>query len=247
MPAVLDFTEKQALIALRTVLLGMVPPGVEVIRAQVNRVPEPLGPDFVIYTLLRRHRLSTNVDTDIDTAITGAITAGTMNVTALTADSVLLPGYGVTGPAVQPDSYIVAQIDGTPGGIGDYTVTPTQTALGPLYAGTHGMLQPVNLVLQLDIHGPASGDTIQSVSTFARDEAGTIALDDLGLNLQTLYTTDPTQATFINAESQFEDRWVCEWHVQCNFTLTVLQQFADQVVVDVKLPVDSPSYGAAAD
>jgi hypothetical protein len=52
--------------ALRTVLLGILPDGVECIRAQQNRVPEPQGADFCIFSPILRTRLATNTDTYID-------------------------------------------------------------------------------------------------------------------------------------------------------------------------------------
>jgi hypothetical protein len=39
-----------------------VPAGVEIVQGQSNRVPEPTADDYVIFTPLTEHRLSTNVD-----------------------------------------------------------------------------------------------------------------------------------------------------------------------------------------
>lgn len=57
----LSLTQSQTLTALRTVLIGMLPAGIEIIEAEDNRVPEPEGPDFAIMTPLFRDRLSYNV------------------------------------------------------------------------------------------------------------------------------------------------------------------------------------------
>lgn len=46
--------------ALRAFLLAVLPTGVEVIRAQDNRVPQPLAADFVVMTIIGRARLATN-------------------------------------------------------------------------------------------------------------------------------------------------------------------------------------------
>lgn len=61
MPVTLVNTEVQALTVLRSFLLGVLPIGVEVIRAEINRVPEPRSQDFAILTPTGRMRLSTNV------------------------------------------------------------------------------------------------------------------------------------------------------------------------------------------
>jgi hypothetical protein len=69
----LSLTEDQILTAIRTFLLLIVPDGVEVFKGQGNRVPEPIGVNFVVMTPTGRLRLSTNVvtwdrtDPDVDT------------------------------------------------------------------------------------------------------------------------------------------------------------------------------------
>lgn len=66
MPTTVSITEDNVLAALRTFLLSIVAAGVEVIYGQDNRVPEPLGDDFVVMTPLLMTRLSTNDSTYTD-------------------------------------------------------------------------------------------------------------------------------------------------------------------------------------
>lgn len=66
MAASITLTEVQTITALRTVLLGVMAPEVEIVKGQINRVPEPLSADFLVLTPLLRARLSTNVDTFTD-------------------------------------------------------------------------------------------------------------------------------------------------------------------------------------
>lgn len=68
MPATLSLTEAQTFQAIGNVLLGFVLAGTEVIRGQVNRVPQPLG-DYVTMVTLRRARLDTNIDIYTDTSV----------------------------------------------------------------------------------------------------------------------------------------------------------------------------------
>lgn len=64
MPAApVSLTESDVLAALRAFLLAILPDGVEIVRGLDNRVPEPLGPDFVVLTPIRRERWRTNVAT----------------------------------------------------------------------------------------------------------------------------------------------------------------------------------------
>jgi hypothetical protein len=44
-------------------------------------------------------------------------------------------------------------------------------------------------------------------------------------------------AAFQNAESQWEDRWVVDLHLQANVVVTVGQEFADEVLIRM-FPVD---------
>lgn len=58
-----SITDVQIMTVLRAVLLLIVPEGCEVLRGEVNRVPEPAGEDFVIVSPRLRGRLSTGVET----------------------------------------------------------------------------------------------------------------------------------------------------------------------------------------
>lgn len=60
MSASLSLTEAQVLGALRSVLLTYLGT-IEIVRSEINRVAEPIGPDFIVMTPPRRERLSTNV------------------------------------------------------------------------------------------------------------------------------------------------------------------------------------------
>lgn len=58
----LDLTDDDFMTALRSFVLAVLPDGVECFQGQANRVPEPVGPDFVVMTQTNRVRMSTNVD-----------------------------------------------------------------------------------------------------------------------------------------------------------------------------------------
>ena len=76
--ATLNFTEVAVFTALRSFLLQIVPvPGTEVIRAQINRVPEPKTTNFILMTQVTRTRLATNTDTTSDNIFWGYISGTT--------------------------------------------------------------------------------------------------------------------------------------------------------------------------
>jgi len=223
-PAVLAYTESDALAALRGLIMSVVP--VEVIRAQVNRVPEPSTPDFVLMTIISRTRLATNIDFVQDAVISGSIVGA--DLTYVAGRDVLRAGTVLSGPGVTPGTVVVSVASSTAA-----TVAPAQTASGTFYAGYKTALAPTQLDVQLDVHGPASGDNAQALATLLRDEYATAWFDASDLDLQALYASDPRQVPFVNAESQWEERWVVTASLQANITVQVPQEFADQLHADL--------------
>jgi len=217
--------------ALRAYLLSFLPSGVEVIQAQVNRVPEPKGPDFVTMNAIRRERLETNVDDYDDASFTAVIAGTAMTVSAVVLGK-LVAGAALFGANLAAGSAIVSQTSGTPGGVGVYVVAPSQAvASQAMAAGLALLSQPTKVVVQLDVHGPNSGDNAQAISTALRDDYAVFFFERNGYSAAPLYSEDPRQIPFINAEKQYEDRWVIEASLQVNPTLSLPQQFADQAVI----------------
>ncbi|NPT59102.1 phage neck terminator protein [Paraburkholderia elongata] len=228
MSATLSLTEVQTLTALRNFLLAVLPANTEVIRGLDNRVPEPQGANFVEMTPILRDRLSTNVDSYTDAAFIGSIAGTTLTITsvstgALTVGSVLL------GNNLAANTVVTAFGTGT-GGVGAYTVSPSQTVASQIIAaGVKSMLQPAKVTVQLDVHGPASADNAAIITTLFRDEYGVTAFASSGFDVTPLYTSDPRQMPFLNGEQQVEERYVVDAVMQTNPIVTVPQQFAAAV------------------
>lgn len=218
---------------LRSFILANVPAGVDVIKGQVNRVPEPRVDDFIVMTPINRRRLNTNVDTYTDAVFTGTINGTALNVTSsfygdLSLGSVIY-GIGIT------DGTAITAFGTGSGAEGTYTVNNAQTfAEGVIAAGTQKMLQPVEWTVQLDVHGPNSSDNSHRISTVFRDEYAATAFAALGTgqDVMPLYADDPKQIPFVNDQSQLEWRWVLEACFQANqAVVNIPQQFFDRVVV----------------
>lgn len=160
----LSFTDSQALAALRTFLLSLVPDGVEVLRGLGNRVPEPPGDDFIVITPILRERLSTNV-------------------------------------AAYRDGY-------------------------PASPSVKDVRQATRLTVQVDVHGPASGDTVQIIATLWRDPFACDALAAPDIDVAPLYASEPRQMPFLNEAQQVEPRWSVDLVMQINPRVTVAQDFA---------------------
>lgn len=99
---------------------------------------------------------------------------------------------------------------------------------------------PMNLTIQVDVHGSTSADEAQRVYQLWRDP---FACDFMGGIGQPLYSDDPVQIPFWDGENQTENRWVCYVHLQANMTVELPQEFADTldlflVEVDSTFPPD---------
>lgn len=63
MTLTVSITQDQVFVAVRAFLLTIVPPGVEVVQGQVNRVPAPPGDTYLAFWPTWRKRLATTVQT----------------------------------------------------------------------------------------------------------------------------------------------------------------------------------------
>ena len=163
-------SEGDVFTALRAFLLSVLPVGIEVVAAQDNDVSEPAEADFVTMNAVTRERLSTNSTTYADCRLVGSIAGSTLTVASIQLGAIL-PGSSLLGSLVSPNTTIVAQLTGPLNGVGTYQVTPAGTiAQSVMQCGSELVLQPIKLTIQLDIHGPNSGDNVQTVSTLFRDD-----------------------------------------------------------------------------
>lgn len=218
---------------------------VEVVRGNVNRVPEPLGGDYVVMMQLRQDALSYNEVSYADNVAAGTISGNVLTVAAVTqAESPLSPGMLVLTIPSMPDpvadnTVLGAQITGTPGGAGTYGVSPSQTvAMTTMYLGQRQDLVPTQLSIQVDVHGPSAGDNVKIISGLLRSAYGTTAFAASGFDVTPLYTSSPRFVPFLNAEQQVEYRWSVDIELQINPVILTPQQFADKLGPPTMIPVD---------
>lgn len=232
MPVSLTPTQSDIQTALRSFLLAILPAGIEVIAGLSNRVPEPEGDNFVVFTPILRNRLSTNVDAYVDATFTGSISGNTLTITEVNKGALVLLGP-VYGANVAAGTIITAFGSGSIGGVGTYTVNNAQTvAPGLIASGSANMVQPTQLTFQIDAHGPLSADFAQTISTLFRDEYAVEQFAELNAAICPLYAGDPRQMPFTNAEDQIELRWVFDAVLQVNQAVVVTgQQFASQIEI----------------
>ncbi len=226
--------------ALRLFLIAVLPATgsdgnpIAVIAGQQNRAAEPAGADFVVMTPINFTRLETNVDGSADVKILGSI-SGTMLTVSEVFFGAVTAGAVLNGTGVVAGTKVVAALGG-----GLFSVSPAQSAPPQVIsAGATTATQNADVVVQLDFHGgndTLAGDMAQTVSTLLRDPYGInffAALDPPLDGVVPLYADDPKQIPFLNAEQQYESRWVLEAHLQVDQTVSVPQLFADSATVEV--------------
>lgn len=235
-------TTSQVLTALRTFLLAVLPATgsdglpVEVILAQINRVPEPKASDFVIITPTRFERIETNIDTYQDCRFTGSILGTTMTVSAVQIGA-LQPGSTLSSALIATGTTIVEQLTGSTGGAGTYKVSQSQTVISStISSGGKTLQQALKCAVQLDFHSAdesVAGDMANTVSTTLRDEFGVqqFANQSSNYGVVPLYADDARQTPFHNDQQQVEWRWVVEALLQANIVVSVPQQYADSATI----------------
>lgn len=228
-------TDSNIFTALRTFLIGILPVGVDVVQAQANRVPEPVGSDFVLMTPLRRERLETNIDSYADVLFTASISGTVMSVTGVNFGTIQI-GATLFGLSLAAGTTtITGQLTGSAGGTGTYSVSlPQASSSQAIAAGLANYMQPTEITIQLDIHGPNSADNSQVISTLFRDDYAVQQFKTYGFDVTPFYADDPKQLSFINEAQQYENRWVVEACMQANITVSVAQQFASIVSVTLQ-------------
>jgi len=230
-------TEEQTLTALRSFLLSFLAAGTEVVKGQDNRVPEPVGPDFVEMTPILRERLEWNIDTysaDTQTLDFAALT-NTPNVGDILVNGTATASGAVV--SVSGASVVVAMGVSAYFAVGDViTDQTTALAIGTVTAVAYGektIMQPTKFTIQLDVHGPLSGDNAQLISTLMRDAYAYDQFLTSGFDVSPLYASEPRQLPFANAEQQIEYRYVVDTVLQCNPVISVSAQYAAALVANV--------------
>lgn len=236
MPATLDITESQTMTALRGLVLAALP-AMEVVQAQINRVAEPGGLNFVDFNSILRERLDTNVHDYADALFAGKIAGDVLTVTAMGFGAVV-PGRQLFGTGVATGTRIAAYGTGS-GGVGTYVVdTPQALSQRNLAAGVVNLRQSTRLGVQIDVHGPQSANNAQILSTILRDELAVDLLAESGFDVTPLYADSPRQLPYLNDQHQVENRWIVETSLEVNPTVIWPQQFASSLRVGL-IEVDS--------
>lgn len=239
-----SITESNIFQALGLFLQSVLPSTVTVVRGQQNRVAEPSGTDFCVMWPLTRERIALNIDSYSDIAFTGSITGTVLTVSQLLQGSIV-NGATIEANGILANTTINSQLTGTTGGAGTYRVSQSQNLSSTtMQTGTRGVMQPVNVTMQVDVHGPNSADNAQIISTLVRDEYGVnfFAGESIGaLGIQPLYSSEPRQMPFLDGEQQSEEKWTVEVSMQANPSVSIPQDYASSVSVGINNATNYPA------
>lgn len=226
----LSITEANVFKALGDFISSVVPTGTKVVRGQQNRVPEPPDVNHVVMWPITKTRLATNVDDYTDIAFHGSISGTTLSVSSVIQGTVAV-GLYLDAENITQGTHITA-LGAHPN---EFVVAPSQTLISSvIQAGTKDHMQSTQIVIQVDVHGPASGDNAQRISTLLRDEYATESFSSSGFDISPLYSNDARQIPFTNGEQQLEEKWTIEVVLQANPIVSVPQQFFDTATVTLE-------------
>jgi hypothetical protein len=239
----LSFTEAQGFEVLGQFLQSVCAPSpITVIRqrgetapGQNVQVPEPEADDYVVMSSLSQERLEWNETTFADNMFTASISGTVLTVTDVPRGVVALGALlrDLAQPTkLLPSTVVGPQTSGEPGGAGQYQVSPPQTVLQEtMYGGVRSDLAGTKWTVQLDVHGPNSMNNARVIETLFFSEVATDFFGATGLPIAPLYSGDPHQAPFVNAEQSVEYRWVVDVVMEIGVVVGTPQQFADEVKV----------------
>lgn len=239
----LSFTEAQGFQIIGQFLQSICAPSpISVIRqrgetapGQNVNVPEPASDDFILMSSLSQERLEFNETSFADNLFIGSISGSILTVTAITRGTVAIGAIlrDLASPThIAVNTMVGQQLNGSPGGIGQYAVSPSQSVeQEPIYGGVRSDLAGTKWTVQLDVHGPNSMNNARVIETLFFSEVATDYFTATGLPIAPLYCGEPTQAPFQNAEQQIEYRWVIDLCLEIGAIVSTPQQFADTVKV----------------
>ena len=191
-------------------------------------------------TTIMRDRIETNYSVYTDVCFTGSTSGTVLTVTAIQFGTIA-PGAPLFGVGVASGTTITGILTGI-GGVGTYSLSTSQTLSSrTLAAGQTTLTQPVKVTVQLDFHSANVGDSadmVATISTLFRSEIATASFDSSGTGVWPLYADEAKQAPFINAEQQFETRWVLDAVLQSNQVVSWPLQFASAVTINFQ-PADA--------
>ena len=98
------------------------------------------------------------------------------------------------------------------------------------------MTQATEVTIQVDVHGPASAENAQAITTLLRDGYAVDAFLALGADVQTLHADDPKQIPFWNSENQMENQ-----NPENKLNIELSEEIAEGIYSNLAIITHSPT------
>lgn len=108
---------------------------------------------------------------------------------------------------------------------------PLSTNVDAFSDSTKTVTRPTQFNVQIDCYGAAASDRAQTIGTLLRDDYACQKFADSGV--QPLFAGDAHQMPLVTGEQQYVERWTFEACFQYNPVLTVPQDSANALDVDL--------------
>ncbi len=113
------------------------------------------------------------------------------------------------------------------------TNIPLSTNVTTYATTTKSVKRPSQISIQIDCYGAGSSDTATAISTLLRDPYACDQFATSGFDITPLYAGDAHQIPLVDGEAQYEERWTFDAVLQFNPVLTVSQDYATALAVNV--------------
>lgn len=88
--------------------------------------------------------------------------------------------------------------------------------------------------IQVDIYGDGAGDRAVTLETLFRSSYAYDTITSLDSRVAPLYSGDAIQAPMINAEDQWQERYIVTLSLQVHVTITLQQDYFDQAEISIE-------------
>lgn len=88
--------------------------------------------------------------------------------------------------------------------------------------------------IQVDLYGPEAGNRAIELETLFASSYGYETIKTLDDRLAPLYSSEAIQAPMINAESQWQERYIITLYLQAHITVTLRQDYFDRADITLE-------------
>lgn len=88
--------------------------------------------------------------------------------------------------------------------------------------------------IQVDIYGDNAGDRAVALETVFRSTYGYDTITNIDARVAPLYSSDAIQAPMINAEDQWQERYIITLSLQVHVTITLQQDYFDHAEISTQ-------------